>query len=143
MAWRWRLVVRRVSCLMCRPAVTKQFRSFHRLLTVSQVGPTLMFSKSFAVLTPPLTNWLLCSCWEECFCLKGEHLLRTRHFWKLSRDCGVRVWSWALGPDEGAHFHLQAQVCVVSSIQIFLLFVLSVITSRSVSIIRSGGHCAS
>ena len=40
-------------------AFTKQFRSFHRLLTISQVGPTLMFSKSFVVLTP-LTNWLLC-----------------------------------------------------------------------------------
>ena len=49
-------------------AVTTQFRSFHRLLTISQVGPTLMFSRSFAVLTP-LTNWLLCLCWEERFCL--------------------------------------------------------------------------
>ena len=66
-----------------------------------------MFSKSFAVLT-----------------------LST--IWLLSRDGGARVWSWALGPDESAHFHLQAQVCVVSFIQIFLLFVLSVITSRSV-----------
>ena len=73
-------------------AVTKQFRSFHRLLTVSQVGPKVMFSKSFAVLS---TIWL------------------------LSRGCGARVWSWALGPDESAHFHLQEQVCVVSFIQIF------------------------
>ena len=31
--------------------------------------------------------------------------MRTRHFRKvLPRDCGARVWSWALGPDEGAHF---------------------------------------
>ena len=49
-------------------AVIKQFRSFHRFLTVSQVGPTLMFSKSFAVLT-----------------------LST--IWLLSRDGGARVWS--------------------------------------------------
>ena len=55
----------------------------------------------------------------------------------LLRDCGARVWSCALGPDEGAHFHLRAQVCVLSLIQIFLLCVLSVITSRSV---RSKGR---
>ena len=38
-------------------AVIKEFRSFHRMLTVSQVGPTPMFSKSFAVLTLSTICW--------------------------------------------------------------------------------------
>ena len=81
--------------------------------TVSQVGPTPLFFKSCAVLTLS-TIGLLCLLWPEFF------VCSDKISWKLfSRDCDDRVWSWALGPDEGAYFHLQAQadaslVCVVS-----------------------------
>ena len=48
MAWRWRLVVRTGFISDVSSVVAKQFRSVHRLLTVSQVGPAPMFSRSCA-----------------------------------------------------------------------------------------------
>ena len=48
-------------------AVEKKFRSFHRMLTDSQVGP---ISKSCAVLTLS-TIGLLCPIWPECCLVKS------------------------------------------------------------------------
>ena len=91
--WSWTSIISDLSS-----AVAKQFRSFHRILTVSHAGP---ISKSCAVLSSPRLD--LCISLDQNVFVFDDKISRGHD---ISGNCCVAivvldVCSWALGSGEG------------------------------------------